>query len=249
MRSPIFPPLRCFLLILGCALPGGCEPPPEPPHPDVDVDIEEDVELPCGGLLGTLCPEGLECVDDPSDGCDPHDGGADCIGVCKAPGEGECGGQDGALCPAGEACVDDPADDCDPAKGDADCPGVCQGGEAPILCSELSDETCPEDTVCVDEPGDGCEPGGEDDCPGTCRAPTSILPEVTTVAAPLPPPLSPCESPARAYVSRDAQACTDLSVLCQQGYALFNDGCGCGCVALPSGPETPPSFGAIAAPD
>ena len=37
----------------------------------------------CGGFLGTLCPEGMVCVDDPSDNCDPRNGGADCIGICR----------------------------------------------------------------------------------------------------------------------------------------------------------------------
>ncbi|OJD40353.1 uncharacterized protein BKCO1_100013 [Diplodia corticola] len=37
----------------------------------------------CGGFAATPCAEeGRECVDDPSDGCDPSDGGADCMGVC-----------------------------------------------------------------------------------------------------------------------------------------------------------------------
>lgn len=36
----------------------------------------------CGGLAGTSCPEGLVCVDDPSDDCDAQRGGADCAGTC-----------------------------------------------------------------------------------------------------------------------------------------------------------------------
>jgi glycosyltransferase involved in cell wall biosynthesis len=32
----------------------------------------------CGGLAGFPCPDGFECVDDPSDSCDPATGGADC---------------------------------------------------------------------------------------------------------------------------------------------------------------------------
>jgi hypothetical protein len=41
----------------------------------------------CGGLAGIPCPEGLVCVDDPRDECDPQASGADCAGLC-APGRG-----------------------------------------------------------------------------------------------------------------------------------------------------------------
>jgi hypothetical protein len=45
----------------------------------------------CGGIAGFPCPEGLVCVDDPKDSCDPDQGGADCGGICvkdkcQAPG-------------------------------------------------------------------------------------------------------------------------------------------------------------------
>jgi hypothetical protein len=36
----------------------------------------------CGGIAGLPCPSGFTCVDDPSDGCDPAKGGADCFGIC-----------------------------------------------------------------------------------------------------------------------------------------------------------------------
>ncbi|MEO6421998.1 MAG: Kazal-type serine protease inhibitor domain protein, partial [Candidatus Nitrotoga sp.] len=36
----------------------------------------------CGGIAGFLCPEGMKCVDDPADNCDPAKGGADCAGIC-----------------------------------------------------------------------------------------------------------------------------------------------------------------------
>ncbi len=39
----------------------------------------------CGGLAGFACAAGLECVDDPSDWCDPQLGGADCGGICQQP--------------------------------------------------------------------------------------------------------------------------------------------------------------------
>ena len=37
----------------------------------------------CGGFGGIQCPDGFVCVDDPDDGCDPANGGADCGGVCE----------------------------------------------------------------------------------------------------------------------------------------------------------------------
>lgn len=37
----------------------------------------------CGGIAGIACPKGQTCVDDPSDGCDPKHGGADCGGICQ----------------------------------------------------------------------------------------------------------------------------------------------------------------------
>lgn len=40
---------------------------------------------PCNGFAGFQCPRGLECYDLPNDGCDPEDGGRDCIGVCLKP--------------------------------------------------------------------------------------------------------------------------------------------------------------------
>lgn len=53
----------------------------------------------CGGFAGIACPEGLACVDDPDDSCDPRTGGADCSGICvqdNACGDAHCGG--GTVC-------------------------------------------------------------------------------------------------------------------------------------------------------
>jgi hypothetical protein len=44
----------------------------------------------CGGIAGIPCPEGLVCVDDPSDDCDPNQGGADCGGICVKPKKKKC---------------------------------------------------------------------------------------------------------------------------------------------------------------
>ncbi|MBL8496634.1 Kazal-type serine protease inhibitor domain protein [Nitrosomonas sp. JL21] len=36
----------------------------------------------CGGIAGFPCPDGMKCVDDPADDCDPAKNGADCAGMC-----------------------------------------------------------------------------------------------------------------------------------------------------------------------
>lgn len=36
----------------------------------------------CGGIAGIQCKNGKACVDNPSDNCDPKNGGADCSGIC-----------------------------------------------------------------------------------------------------------------------------------------------------------------------
>jgi hypothetical protein len=89
----------------------------------------------CGGFAGIPCGSGEECVDDPSDDCDPQNGGADCGGVCipEAPKQ-FCGGIAAFECPGAGVCVDDPADDCDPENGGADCGGVCECSGVLALC-------------------------------------------------------------------------------------------------------------------
>ncbi len=39
----------------------------------------------CGGIAAFPCPGSGNCVDDPSDDCDPKAGGADCGGMCVCP--------------------------------------------------------------------------------------------------------------------------------------------------------------------
>jgi hypothetical protein len=53
------------------------EPAPSPPSGEGQM---------CGGFGGLQCPEGLRCVDDPNDDCDPTQGGADCSGICVSSG-------------------------------------------------------------------------------------------------------------------------------------------------------------------
>ncbi len=75
----------------------------------------------CGGIAAIPCPDGYTCVDDPSDGCDPRRGGADCGGICRRSGK-TC--VETALCIQGYhwdqgrcRCVQDPATQCRPRCG------------------------------------------------------------------------------------------------------------------------------------
>ena len=44
----------------------------------------------CGGIAGFPCPGQGKCIDDPSDDCDPNNGGADCGGICVCPRTATC---------------------------------------------------------------------------------------------------------------------------------------------------------------
>jgi hypothetical protein len=99
-----------------------------------------DNKVVCGGFAGLPCPGRGQCVDDPSDTCDPKRGGADCSGLCTcvqnvacilgshfdpspsvcscvpdAPSTGTCGGN---TCAAGEYCCNASCGMCAP-KGAA----------------------------------------------------------------------------------------------------------------------------------
>jgi hypothetical protein len=52
----------------------------------------------CGGIAAIQCPEGLICVDDPRDRCDPTQSGRDCGGVCISPDRGGTGGSGKPRC-------------------------------------------------------------------------------------------------------------------------------------------------------
>lgn len=74
--------ISCGVLLVGAALFGtACGPTAEAQPPDVEEQKKKG-EF-CGGIAGVGCPEGYTCVDDPSDDCDPNQGGADCGGICQ----------------------------------------------------------------------------------------------------------------------------------------------------------------------
>lgn len=133
-------------------------------------------KIACGGFAGFPCPDGLVCVDDPSDDCDPNNGGADCGGLCRC--------LQTALCIRGTmfdsspdvcACVPDPTMDpcaavrckagthCE-ANGDT---AICEPDET--FCGGIAGFPCPGAGQCEDDPDDDCDPNnGGADCGGRC---------------------------------------------------------------------------------
>lgn len=179
----------------------------------------------CGGFAGLACPDGLVCVDDPDDACDPQNGGADCIGICveEEPQPQFCGGFGGFPCPEGMICVDDPDDGCDPDNGGADCGGICVTDPAecpPVLCELFcpfgfaeGDDGCPTCT-CAEQPTDTactnaggiCEVGFITECPqGFEVSPLGCGPSLieTVCCAPAEPAPDSCEG----HCGTQAQDC------------------------------------------
>lgn len=58
--------------------------------PGPDGGVEPPTGPFCGGFGGFPCPGAGECIDDPSDDCDPNMGGADCGGLCVCNAIGLC---------------------------------------------------------------------------------------------------------------------------------------------------------------
>jgi len=111
----------------------------------------------CGGFAGIQCPAGEECVDDPTDSCDPNNGGADCGGVCVTktpppppppPPPPSCGGawlDNNGLCrtPADgvypDSCCAGKSNPCGPSK--------C--GVGTVCCNPLAGICTPPGGVCA----------------------------------------------------------------------------------------------------
>jgi hypothetical protein len=99
----------------------------------------------CGGFGGFPCPGLGDCVDDPSDDCDPKNGGADCGGICK------CTAGLTALCEQGMPCNDDPhgcSCAAPPGSGGAECgKNTCADGQ---FCCNASCGICaPKGGACI----------------------------------------------------------------------------------------------------
>jgi hypothetical protein len=119
------------------------------------------VQETCGGFVGASCSdETLTCIDNPTDDCDPNNGGADCIGICVS----SCAGYTATPqpgCPDGTVCVDNPdTPDCTIA---ADCTGVCL---PPPSCRLADGKGCWEGYSCTNDPDIDCN--NNIDCQGQC---------------------------------------------------------------------------------
>ena len=145
-------------------------------HHKVRRNCDEPVQ--CGGIAGLACPGAGQCVDDPSDDCDPTQGGADCGGLCRCVETQLCArGLVFDSSPEVCACVAGPAQDpcaavrcsagthCE-ADGDT---AACLPDEPPVTCGGIAARPCPGLGTCSDDPSDDCDPqNGGADCGGIC---------------------------------------------------------------------------------
>lgn len=120
----------------------------------------------CGGFAGIRCPGEGACMDDPSDGCDPAAGGADCSGICQCYARSECHvGDHFDASPEVCACVPDApitpcatvrcaaGTTCEVVDGSAYC--VSDGHQA------CGSSTCAAGTVCCNASCGICTAPGE----------------------------------------------------------------------------------------
>ncbi|QRK07038.1 hypothetical protein JQX13_44460 [Archangium violaceum] len=83
--------ISCGALIVGAALLGtGCRNPAQAQVTPSPQQEQTQGGSFCGGIAAIQCPEGFTCVDDPSDTCDPNNGGADCGGICEKEKKPNC---------------------------------------------------------------------------------------------------------------------------------------------------------------
>lgn len=121
----------------------------------------------CGGFAGLVCPDGYECVDDPSDSCDPDAGGADCIGTCqKVRGGGGGGGGNGGGCDHKRNQYLGDTEECATIRFSCDSGEQpffdnCGCGCEPIPGEVCGDSVCPDGEVCCNASCGICTPPGE----------------------------------------------------------------------------------------
>jgi hypothetical protein len=131
----------------------GSTPPVEdgPTLPDAHVDAGADA-LPVAVLCGaTTCAAGYDCIDDPSDDCDPAEAGV-CPGRCLPAATGKnCGGIAGLQCKSGEWCDFD-------GCGGIDALGNCRPQPTVIDCPPVSTSSCLHPICGCDGTHYGCDP-------------------------------------------------------------------------------------------
>ncbi len=87
----------CSVLVITATLWGvGCVPTADAQQQAAFQAQEVEGDF-CGGFAGTPCAEGYSCIDDPNDGCDPNQGGADCGGICMKENPEACTGREPGL--------------------------------------------------------------------------------------------------------------------------------------------------------
>ncbi len=117
----------------------------------------------CGGIAGIGCPDGYQCVFDPTI-CDPANGGADCGGTCEPVLDNPCAAM---LCQEGTDCCPNCGGICVPA-GVACSDDLCQG-------EQCGRNRCKRGEVCCNESCGICTPPGGM-CPMIACLPDSQMP-------------------------------------------------------------------------
>ena len=167
----------------------------------------------CGGIAGFPCPEGFECVDDPSDSCDPNAGGADCIGICLPIDYNPCAA---ILCIEGTTCC-------------PNCGGICVPADIPC-----SDEIC-EGQVCnqaICGPGEYC-------CNESCSRCVPLGQGCTREFCAPEPPNGQCGSavcgPGEYCCNESCSMCAPIGDACPELFCEPSEGVPCGRTVCPAG--------------
>jgi hypothetical protein len=219
--------LCCGVLVVGASLFGlACS-------PTTVAEAQQAPELQegqpegafCGGIAGFPCAEGLVCVDDPKDDCDPDQGGADCGGICRRERSNpSCTGRE----PGQKYISRDPnqcaairffcAEGFSPFFNDCGCgcqkdrkscdyrdPNLSYVSKDPLQCLAITFECTEGATQFFNDCGCGCRT--QNGCNDN--------------------------NPRKSYISLDPAECTVINFLCIQGTQPFTDRCGCGCEVHP----------------